>query len=157
MEPSITTLEGVLVPKLEGALDKLYEQDESLDLLEYVHLLSLGSPRLNAKDSIDPAISRYEVPDLGSGRTTRDMVCVRWRGLLTPAFVRDVFLGITSTVYKSRGKTNGTSNGDVDGDVDMDTAEAKWFALSAQSFGGRHSWTIMQFENRETLTWEAEN
>jgi ribonuclease P/MRP protein subunit RPP40 len=158
MEPSTTMLEGVLVPKLgESALDKLYEQDESLDMLEYLNLLSLESPRLKAKDSVDPAISRYEVPDFGPGRTTRDMVCVRWRGLLTPAFVRDVFLGTTSTVYKSRGKTNGTSNEDVDGDVDMGTAEAKWFALSAQGFGGHHSWTVMQFENRETLTWEAED
>jgi len=152
VKPGVMRLAGVLVPKVAAsALTKLYDQDESLDLLEYLHLLSLNSPRLNANDSIDPHLSRYEVPGFGSGTATKDMVCVRWKGFLTPAFVRDVFLGVRKEVFKSKGRTNGAT----DGDVDMDgTEEEKWFVLSAQGFDGKNGWTVMQFESRETLTWE---
>ncbi|KAF2832844.1 hypothetical protein CC86DRAFT_886 [Ophiobolus disseminans] len=153
VEPSVIKMPGVLVPKIaEKDTTLLYAQDESLELLEYLHLLGLQSPRLDAKDDISDWLSRYEVPDLGSGIATRDIVCVRWKGFVTPAFVRDVFLGIRKDVFKSKGKVNGTQ------DVDMDGAEErKWFALSAQGFGSKNVWTTMQFEDRETLTWEVES
>jgi len=159
VKPVGNNRDGVLVPKLvKGAMEELYDQDASLALLEYLDLVSLGSPRINADDKIDPALSRYEVPDLGAGTITKDMVCVRWKGLLTPAFVRDIFLGVRGAVFKSSGRT---TNGDVD--VDMGVAnvekeeEMKWFSMSARAFGGNQRWTVMQFEGRETMTWECED
>lgn len=154
VEPVATILRGVKVPKIkEAGLEALYDQDASLEMLEYLHLISLGSPRINASDIIDPALSRYEVPDLGAGWATKDMVCVRWKGLLTPAFVRDVFLGVRGAVFKSRGRVNG----DVEMDLGKEEEEMKWFAMSARSFGGKKSWSVVQFEQRESVTWECED
>jgi ribonuclease P/MRP protein subunit RPP40 len=153
IEPAVTMLEGVLVPKLAAAdLTELYDQEESLNLLEYLHLLSLDSPRVKANDNINPHLSRYEVPDSGSGIATRTLACVRWNGFIPPVFIRDLFLAVKKDSVKGKNKTNGSQ------DVDMDAQEeVRWFAMSAQGFGGKNGWTVMQFEGRETLTWEMES
>jgi ribonuclease P/MRP protein subunit RPP40 len=159
VEPTVIRLEGCLCPKLgSGDLSVLYEEDESLEMLEYIHMLSLDSPRIKANDAIDPHLSRYEVPDFGAGVATRGFVCVRWKGFVSPAFIRDVFLGARRDGFRSKKAVNGTQQ---DGDVDMDGVgqeqEGSWFALSAQGFGGKQSWTTMQFEEGQTMTWETES
>ncbi|KAH7095810.1 ribonuclease P 40kDa subunit-domain-containing protein [Paraphoma chrysanthemicola] len=153
IEPVVTILEGVLVPKLVVAdLTELYDQDESISLLEYLHLLSLDSPRVRANDNINPHLSRYEVPDFRSGVAIRSLACVRWRGFMPPAFIRDLFLAVKKDGLRARNRVEGTE------DVDMDGREEEaWFALSAQGFGGKNAWTVMQFESRDTLTWESES
>jgi ribonuclease P/MRP protein subunit RPP40 len=155
IEPTIIPLDDSLCPKLSSSdLPTLYDEDESLSMLEYIHLLSLNSPRLNAKDDIDPHLSRYEVPDFGSGIATRNLVCIRWKGFMPPAFVRDVFLSARTNGFKNKHKTNGTQDADDVMDVDMD--EEAWFALSAQGLGGKKSLTTMQFKGNATLSWEVE-
>jgi ribonuclease P/MRP protein subunit RPP40 len=133
----------------------VYEEDEAMSLLEWVNLLSLNSPRVRTKDNIDPHLSRYEVPDYGDGLCARNMVCVRWKGFMPPAFVRDVFLSVRQDAFKSKGKSNGTE--DVNMDREGEAEEEAYFAMSAQGFGGKKSWSIMQFEGRETLTWQIES
>jgi ribonuclease P/MRP protein subunit RPP40 len=156
IEPVVTRLDGVLCPKLpKGELDKVYEEDEAMRLLEYVNLLSLNSPRVYAKDDIDPHLSRYESPDFGDGTKTRDLVCVRWKGFMPPAFAREVFLSARRDAFKSKSKVNGLQ--DVDMDEGKDKEEEAWFAMSAQGFGGKKSWTVMQFGSTETLTWQSES
>jgi ribonuclease P/MRP protein subunit RPP40 len=155
IEPTIITLADSLCPKLSLTdLPTLYDEDESLSMLEYLHLLSLNSPRLNAKDDIDPHLSRYEVPDFGSGVTVRNLVCIRWRGFIPPSFIRAIFLSARSDGSKNTRNTNGTQDADV---MDDDTDEESWFALSAQGFGGKKSLTTMQFQGNATLTWELEH
>lgn len=154
IEPSVTRMGSVLVPMLSvGDLTGLYDEEDALSLLEYLHLLSMNSPRLSPTDDIDPHISRYEVPDLGHGNISRDMVCVRWRGFISPAFVRDMFFMVRRVGFRNQ------SGNDGDGDVDMDGhgKEESWFAMSAQGFGGKNAWTAMQFPERETLVWEVES
>jgi ribonuclease P/MRP protein subunit RPP40 len=154
IEPQITRLKGSLCPKLAaGGLADLYDEDELMNLLEYLDLLNLDSPRLDAKDNIDPHLSRYDVPNFGAGVSSRDLVRVRWRGFMPPAFVRDLFVAVRRDGLKSRNRAE-----DVDMDkMEGDGKEEAWFALSARGFGGKTAWTVMQFDGRETLTWEVEN
>lgn len=153
IQPHVTRMSNVLIPKLSADnLPDLYQEEDSLSLLEYIHMLSLNSPRLNAADDIDPHLSRYEVPDFGQGTVSRNMVCVRWRGFISPAFTQDLFLAVKRLGFKSK------SGKDGEGDVVMeeDVNDESWFAMSAQGFGGKKAWTIMQFSGRETLAWETE-
>jgi ribonuclease P/MRP protein subunit RPP40 len=154
IEPTVVKMPGTRCPKLVGGkLADLYDEEEALSMLEYIQLVSLQSPRIRADDDIDPHLSRYEVPDVGAGLVTRDMVCVRWKGFMPPAFVQNVFLSARRDGLKSGRK----ANGELEVEMEVDGAEEPWFALSAQGFGGRRSWTSMQFKGRETLTWEVES
>jgi ribonuclease P/MRP protein subunit RPP40 len=148
LEPSATYLPNVSVPKLRVEdLSGLYDQEDALALLEYIHLLSLGSPRVKADDVVDPHLSRYEVPtfELGRGLDTRGLVRVRWRGFIAPRFVREIFLMVRREVMRS-GKSEEEKEGQ----------EERWIAMSAGAFGGKKGWTVMQWAGRETLVWDCE-
>ena len=148
----------VLVPRLSPSdLSGLYGEDNALDLLEYIQMLSLESPRVNKGDVIDPHLSRYDVPDFGRGVGSGHIVLARLKGFMPPSFVRNVFMAIRNEAFKNKKTTNGTQDGDasMEGDSVVEE-EGKWFSMSAQDFGGNNSWTVMQFADRQTLTWEIE-
>ncbi|KAF2808428.1 uncharacterized protein BDZ99DRAFT_371552, partial [Mytilinidion resinicola] len=97
IKPTTTPLPSTKSPVLSSAnLPDTYDPDDSASLLEYLHLLSLSSPRLHASDSIDPYLSRYEVPEFGehSGTEVRNLVKLRWHGFIPPLFVRRLFLDV---------------------------------------------------------------
>ncbi|KAF1930950.1 uncharacterized protein M421DRAFT_99510 [Didymella exigua CBS 183.55] len=152
LQPNVAALRGVVVPRLDapsalhGQGEALYGQGEALALLEWLDLLSLGSARVRAGSAeVDGHLCRYDVPDFGRGVETRDLVRVRWRGFITPAFIKDVFLHVWAAAKGPRAATAGPA----------DHADA-WFSMSAQAFGGNNGWSLMQFANRETLVWEVE-
>jgi ribonuclease P/MRP protein subunit RPP40 len=160
LEPHVKRMEGVAVPRFEGrgnALSALYDQDDALALLEWLDMLGLGSERVRDGSDVNSHLCRYDVPDFGHGLETCDLVRVRWSGFITPMFVRDLFLEVWKAGYKSKREPK-RRKGDEDGDVTMDgtqdEADAdKWFSMSAQAFGGKNAWSLMQFANRETLVW----
>ncbi|KAF2198656.1 hypothetical protein GQ43DRAFT_443139, partial [Delitschia confertaspora ATCC 74209] len=148
VQPSETRMEDVLVPRLHKNIleEVVKDQDECLELLEWLHLVSLKSPRLFSTDSISEFLSRYRVPDFtdgsSDGRTIRNIVRLRWRGFITPEFVKEVYLLLSK---KGMG-----------GAANEEESRAKWFALTANSFEGYGGcYTIMQFKGRETLVWES--
>jgi ribonuclease P/MRP protein subunit RPP40 len=148
--PSVRLMEGVLVPELTvDDLPRLYEQEESLELLEWLDMVSLDSPRIREGDRIDPFLSRYEVPDFGKGVEVRDMVRVRWRGFIPPLFVRELFLAV-----RKEGLKVGRDEHDGEGGTMMGE-EKRWFAMSAQGFEESEGYTVMQWAGRETLCWEV--
>ncbi|KAF1828640.1 hypothetical protein BDW02DRAFT_574708 [Decorospora gaudefroyi] len=156
LAPHPTAMKDVVVPRLAaGQLTSLYEEEDALSLLEYVHLLNLGSPRVNKGDGIDPHLSRYEVPDFGTGHVSKNMVRVRWVGFLPPALIRELFLMVWNEGFKGKRSVHV----DREGSSTLEEEEARderWFCMSAQGFGGGNAWTVMQFEGRETLAWEME-
>jgi ribonuclease P/MRP protein subunit RPP40 len=150
--PVATKLPSVLVPKMTVAdLPNIYTEDASLALLEYLHLLSLDSPRIQKHDRMDSFLSRYEVPDLGQGLVTEDMVRVRWKGFIPPRFVREVYLMIRKEGLKvAREEQDGEGGTDSQG-------EARWVGLTGKSFEGfGGGWSVVQFAGRETLSWAFE-
>jgi ribonuclease P/MRP protein subunit RPP40 len=156
VEGEMVELEERVYPRLRrGGLEAVYEEDDAMGLLEYLDLLALDSPRLMKDDEIDAHLSRYEVPDFGAGVAVGDFVRVRWKGFMTPSFIRDLFVVVLKGGFKSKARDDAT---DVDMDTPGDTAkEEAWFAMSAQGFGGKSRWTVMHFEGRETLTWHLES
>ncbi|EUC37580.1 hypothetical protein COCCADRAFT_1456 [Bipolaris zeicola 26-R-13] len=156
--PEQSSSREVLVPHFSlGDLADLYAEEDTLGLLEYLHMLSLDSPRIQKGDDINHHLSRYEVPDFGKGIGSCDMVVMRWRGFIPPTFIRSIFLAIRKDAFKNKKRGNG-AQGDVsmEGSSVIEGSEGQWFAMSASGFGGTNSWTIMQFADRQTLTWEVE-
>jgi ribonuclease P/MRP protein subunit RPP40 len=148
--PVTTKLSNVSVPKMTVAdLPNIYDQDASLALLEYLHLLSLDSPRIQAADRIDSFLSRYEVPDFGQGLETKDMVRVRWRGFISPKFVRDVYL-----LVRKEGLKVTKEEQDGEGGTEIEK-EGRWVGLTGKAFEGfGGGWSVVQFAGRETLSWD---
>ncbi|KAG9202869.1 hypothetical protein G6514_003891 [Epicoccum nigrum] len=166
LEPRVEAREGVAVPRVDvrgHGLSGLHDQEDALALLEWLDMLNLGSPRVRAGSDIDSHLCRYDVPDFGHGVESRGLVRVRWSGLLTPDFIRELFLAVWNAGFKSKREAKRrTGSTAQDGDVSMEGAEEegdneKWFSLSAQAFGGQKAWSLMQFANRETLVWEIES
>ncbi|KAF3053081.1 hypothetical protein E8E11_003486 [Didymella keratinophila] len=163
LEPEVAKVEGVAVPKLDvqgNGLSGLYDQEDALALLEWLGMLSLGSSRVKDGSDVNSHLCRYDVPDFGHGTETRELVRVRWSGFITPMFVKDLFLEVWKAGYKGK-RDPKRRKGDEDGDVTMDGTQdeadvGKWFSMSAQAFGGKNAWSLMQFANRETLAWEVE-
>lgn len=163
LEPRVVKMEGIAVPKLDvpgNGLSGLYDQEDALALLEWLDMLSLGSSRVKDGSDMNSHLCRYDVPDFGHGTETRDLVRVRWSGFITPMFVKDLFLEVWKAGYKGKRdpkRRKGDEEGDVTMDGTQDEADAgKWFSMSAQAFGGKNAWSLMQFANRETLVWEVE-
>ncbi|KAF2448027.1 hypothetical protein P171DRAFT_383358 [Karstenula rhodostoma CBS 690.94] len=144
IEPTTTKLPRTLVPRLKASdPSSLYDAEDALALHEYIGMLCLDSPRVSANDSIDPHLSRYEVPTFNGlvELATRDMVRMRWRGFIPPHFVRELFLLVRTAGLK-------VEKGEIH--------EERWVAWSAAAFGGAREWTVMQWAGRETLSWECE-
>lgn len=146
MKATPTLLPATKTPIISSTtLPETYEPEDSAALLEYLHLLSLSSPRVQASDSIDPYLSRYEVPEFGEGGGTevRNLVKLRWNGFIAPLFVRGVFLDARKRFLGGEGK-----------------GEAKremWFAMNASGFGGfgggGPAYSVLQVGAKETLGW----
>ncbi|KAI2487748.1 Ribonuclease P 40kDa Rpp40 protein [Pyrenophora tritici-repentis] len=160
IRPNATIMEDILVPQVSvNDLTSLYAEEDALGLLEYFHMVQLKSPRIEKGDDINPHLSRYEVLDFGKGVSSRNIVVVRWTGLISPAFVRDLFLMVKKDGFKGKRKASSTKDEDVsmEGSSLVEEKDGEWFAMGAQAFGGKHAWTVMQFAGRETLVWEAED
>ncbi|KAI9840789.1 MAG: hypothetical protein M1830_007910 [Pleopsidium flavum] len=94
--PQIAELASILVPPLgppkrDGISSREDFEHYAVDLSEWLGLLALDSPRLQASDSVDVYLSRYEVP-FCKDALEMDLVRVRWRGLLPAKWITQLFL-----------------------------------------------------------------
>ena len=80
-------------------LASIVEEEDAIDILEWFDLVSLESPRLEARDNIDPYLSRYSVPESDSAERTT-VVTIRWQGFLPAEWVRSLF--VTCVLVHSR-------------------------------------------------------
>lgn len=156
-EESVGKMEGVSTPRIgRDEVRGLYGAEEAVGVLEWLDLLGVESPRVREGDVVDAHLCRYEVPDLGRGVSSRDFVQVRWRGFIVPELVREVFLCVRGEVVKLKeAHEEGSRDVNMQG-VSGQEDEDPWFSMSAQSFCGKKTWTIMQFDSRDTLTWETD-
>ncbi|KAL2430812.1 hypothetical protein ABEF95_013579 [Exophiala dermatitidis] len=141
-------------------------QESILDLFEYIDMLALGSPRLDAFDHIDPFISRYRVPDQDQDQDTHtnaaaatgisttspsksiQVMTLTWTGLIPIEWILELLCEVIkrSRKSKSKSKTGPTKQPEQDETTDNGTATASastsWLALSVtahktQTVGGR--------------------
>jgi len=135
--PSSTTVSVAQVPILPPATNSTIAsitpyKDEILlsELEEWISLTCLLSPRIQDKDTIDPFLCRYAVPDSGETDArdkcynVEDLVRMRWYGFLPANVVRRIF-----TAAKKAGKE-------------------RWFALQMHGFRGE-ALTVMKLRAEE--------
>lgn len=94
--PEKRELKSLLVPSMkvfpEGDLSLPMDlAEETLELKEWLDLISLNSPRIENEDTIDPFLCRYAMP-YGDRAAVTQVVRVRWKGYLPNVWVRQLFL-----------------------------------------------------------------
>lgn len=80
----------VLSPSGPPNSDDSFEE-WALEIYEWLSLVAAGSPRILLKDTIDPFLSRYQIPDYDSGKAL-NMVTLTWVGLIPASWVRKLLI-----------------------------------------------------------------
>lgn len=130
----------VLVPKFPAQISKVAnEQDDLVDLLEWISLASIGSPRIQQGDLVDEIISRYEVPGITSpsatdatGITTQNLTKTTFSGFMPSSFLSSIF-----------------------GDALIRLNES-WFAVLVHGFEDGKTLVILKTEDNRVLSWDVE-
>ncbi|KIW91244.1 uncharacterized protein Z519_08140 [Cladophialophora bantiana CBS 173.52] len=107
LRPSTRSLPNTLTPSTlltipDGVSLLSVEAHEPLcDILEYIDMLSLASPRLQATDQTHPFLSRYEVPDLSgdldpnvSNRLGQSVKLLTWTGLIPSRWILELLCAV---------------------------------------------------------------
>lgn len=140
VEGEVAEMEGLLVPAFpenydgEGAGSKQLEIDAT-ELLEWLGLVCLDSPRVRAGDGIDSFLSRYEVPRFGGPDEELkavDVVKLRWHGFMPAVWVAKVF---TAAIKATAG-------------------EKEWFAMQVCGFEAKNLMVLVR--GGKAMTWECE-
>lgn len=86
-------------PSILAEGDRPGLEDAATELYEWLSLIRLGSPRVEAKDEIDPYLSRYRVPGETNSETT---VCkFSWQGFIATSWLRGLLTDILTTCPSS--------------------------------------------------------
>ncbi len=102
--PIITKGIQVKMPSLQPPEepDPLYEndfEDYAEGILEWLSLISIGSPRVDPNDTVDPFLARYVPP--GDTFTSCKIVTVTWRGFIPSSWANKAFVEILLAAPKS--------------------------------------------------------
>lgn len=126
VEPKVVGLGDVLVPVFP---EELLEEDyaDAAELLEWISLALLGSPRILKDDVVEPVLSRYTVPTAFGQPAAESLVRLSWEGLVPSKFAQQIFLA----VLKASG--------------------SRWAAVNGASFSGE-AYTILVTKGHST-TW----
>jgi len=131
VRPETTNITRTIVPLAlpeDAFKDALYQEQ----LLEWIGLALINSPRILEADNVDPYLCRYEFPDAYSEGTTpksvHDIVHVQWRGLIAPKFASAILSEVCQPGQE-------------------------WMAYSLSSFEGALH-TSFVAGDRESLCWE---
>ncbi|KAI5249924.1 hypothetical protein E4T43_00384 [Aureobasidium subglaciale] len=130
--PETMDMKNVLTPHWPKDMDKK-AQDDVMEVLEWLTLAAVDSPRIRQGDLVDEIISRYELPEESS---PQDITKTTFRGFLPANFVADTF---AKAVITSQGE---------------------WFAVLVQGFGGigeqGKKFVVLKTEDRRALSWDLE-
>ena len=110
------------------------------DIYEWLSLVQLESPRVDANDRIDSFLSRYTPPEASSESLPESLVRVSWSGFLPPSWAHKTF--VESVLAAS---------------------SQSWFAFTATGFqnsmpAGARDCTVLKIPGKssEFLLWEVE-
>ncbi|CAD0114975.1 unnamed protein product [Aureobasidium uvarum] len=141
VKPDTEDMEKVLVPEFPSNMTKGANQENDLvELLEWISLAAINSPRIQQGDLVDEIISRYEVPDISSkavdgsrtGVTTQAVTRTTATGFLPASFVTDTF---GNALLQSSGS---------------------WFALVVQGFTDGKAFVVLKTADDQALSWNVE-
>lgn len=132
----------VKIPALTSTSD-LCDPEYGAEVLEWLGMVSLGSPRINAADDIDSFLSRYEVPmpyrteGAPEDPAVGGVVRLKWRGIVPPIFLLKLWMMVR------RGLMSGRVG-----------EERKWMAVTVAGFAGE-AYTMLGAGGRDVLSWEC--
>ncbi|PLB42498.1 ribonuclease P protein subunit p40 [Aspergillus candidus] len=117
-QPTKTTHSNVLVPPFDGLNPPAQVPEEDLrdhseELSEWLAMVSLGSPRVQNDDDVDPYLCRYSVPRADEASAS-NLVSLKWHGFIPPAWIMQLFVLLLR-------ETSSSAQG--------------WFALSSSALG----------------------
>ena len=69
-------------------------EDWAMETYEWLSLIAMESPRVCLEDTIDPFLSRYQVPDGDPGMIS-NMAILTWTGLIPNSWVRTLFIHLS--------------------------------------------------------------
>ena len=130
VEPTISRIEGVLVPRFPGSITE-DDQEDAIEMLEWLSLTMLGSPRVQQSDEMDSYLSRYRVSLSGSGEQfakIEDVVVLRWHGFIPSTFATKILLAA------------------------MKASQDTWFAINGETFDGR-AYTALKHDGK-VMAWK---
>lgn len=96
--PSVCEGIDVVLPPLQPP-SALYSDTDSQDLpdtltemYEWLSLVRLQSPRISPADTIDPYLSRYEIPGETAEQSSAKLCTVTWEGILAHSCARQTLV-----------------------------------------------------------------
>ena len=107
-------------------------------LLEWIGLATLGSPRISSSDSVDRYLCDYRLPDdfelsKTAARREQSIVHLQWRGMAGAAFVTQLWLELRKAVG---------------------TEEGHWFSMGVSMFEEKMGFTVLCPDGKQILLWE---
>lgn len=116
--------------------DRTSLEMSATDIYEWLSLIRLNSPRVEADDKVDPFVARYHTPEGSLGR--EGISRIRWSGFISPKWLSGTFTQVLSSCPRH-----------------------KWFAFMATGFfrseiGDSAELSVLRPENGENdyLMWE---
>lgn len=127
--PSVEVAERVRVPRFPREMAD-GDRETTGEMLEWLTLAMMPSPRLKDGDRMDPYLSQYAVPELVGGATeeVRDLTKFSWRGLVPVQFAQRMVLA----ALKASGE--------------------EWVAVNTSTFDGKS--LMVLFQKEQSMMWE---
>jgi ribonuclease P/MRP protein subunit RPP40 len=145
IETKTKDLEKVLVPNFPTQISKSTNgEDDLVELLEWISLAAIGSPRIQQGDLVDEIISRYEVPSMSTSSVT-DTTDQPSTNTRTQDLAKTTFTGFMPSSLVSS----------IFGDAVMQCKES-WFAVLVQGFEDGKALVILKTEDKRVLSWDVE-
>ncbi|THW75013.1 hypothetical protein D6D19_04373 [Aureobasidium pullulans] len=109
-------------------------QDDVTELLEWLSLAAISSPRIEQGDLVDEIISRYSVPNTSTSATstTQTLTKITYTGFLPNTVIADIFAKLVIGPNKS------------------------WFAILVQGFDGDKGVVVLKTQDGRALCWDLE-
>lgn len=107
-------------------------QDDVTDLLEWLSLAAISSPRIEQGDLVDEIISRYSVPNTPATSTTQTLTKITYIGFIPNTVVANIFAKLVIAANKS------------------------WFAILVQGFDGDKGVVVLKTQDQRALCWDLE-
>jgi ribonuclease P/MRP protein subunit RPP40 len=132
-----------VVPEFPETSQVSKQGDEVVDLLEWISLVAVGSPRIQQGDLVDEIISRYEVPSFSTPlstdttntnttTTTQNLTKTTYTGFMPSSFLSSVF---GETLIRSKDS---------------------WFAFLVQGFEEGKAVVVLKMGYQTVLSWDVE-
>lgn len=89
-------IKDVMIPPFVAPSAAAYDhrqsfEELSVEISEWLALVTLDSARIRSGDTIDPYLSRYEVPNLAEANSS-NLVRVKWSGFLHGAWITSLLV-----------------------------------------------------------------